>query len=250
MKKLIHLLCLIIFSNSLFSEISDPEGVFLEANRYYDSLKYEDAQGVYETLLNENYISKEIHYNLGNCYYKQGQLASAILHFEKALKLAPNWEKAEKNIEIARKSLADKHEATREGFTQWLSSFVGFSTDFWAWLSILILFFSFLAYVVAKRIKKRFLIEIAKLKFIGFLILFFALVGITIVKFQSENNKSSAIIMNPSVTFKSDPNITSESVFVLHEGSKVVVISSVDGWVEARFGANVGWIEQEVIAFI
>lgn len=250
MKKIVYIITFLFITSISFGEISDPKGLFKEGNIAYDSSDYEKATEIFQTLVDENYQSKELYYNLGNTYYKLGNLSKSILYYEKALKLSPNWEKAIKNLSIARKSLIDKHEKSREGFVHWISSFIGFSADFWAWLSILCFFFGWIAFVVYKRLSYSWKKRLAYIKFIFFTGAFVLLLFLSFMKYQSETQHYGAIVNTPSVTLKAEPNLTSESVFVLHEGSKIVVLSSQNGWIEARFGSTVGWVEEESLSFI
>jgi SH3-like domain-containing protein len=50
--------------------------------------------------------------------------------------------------------------------------------------------------------------------------------------------------MAPTVTVKSSPNAASVDLFVLHEGTKVTVLESSDGWNKVRIAnGSVGWLE-------
>lgn len=250
MKNIFNILILSFLATISFAEISNPKGLFMDANNMYDSANYQDAAGVYQTLLDENYQSKTLHYNLANTYYKLGDLAKSILHYEKALKIAPKFKEAQINLEIARKSLIDKHEVSREGFVHWISSFIGFNTDFWAWLSIISLFVALLAFAFSKRMHKPLLKKVAHIKFIFFSVAFTLLLFLSFMKYQAETTHYAAIISTTSVTLKSEPNLASESTKVLHEGSKIIILAQSNGWVHARFGANEGWVEESSLSYI
>lgn len=249
MKLIISILTVFLGATS-FSEISDPEGVFIAANEAYDSTNYKEANDLYTILLDEGYKGKELYFNFGNTNFKLGNLALSILYYEKALKISPNWDKPIKNLAIARKSLTDKHEQTRLGFSQWISGFVGFTTDFWAWMSILCLLVAFIAFIGYKKLNSDLMRKVTKAKFIGFSVLFFLLVGVSIIKYHVERSSSAAIITSSSVTLKSDPSITSESIFVLHEGSKMVILAQEDNWLKVRFGSQEGWLEESSLSYI
>ena len=52
-----------------------------------DNLK--KALDSYFKVLNENYHSAELYYNIGNTYYKLDSIANSIFYFEKAKKYLP-----------------------------------------------------------------------------------------------------------------------------------------------------------------
>ena len=60
-----------------------------EAEVAYTKEDYATAIQLYEGLLKNNGESAAIYYNLGNAYYKNGQIAPAILNYERALLLQP-----------------------------------------------------------------------------------------------------------------------------------------------------------------
>ena len=63
------------------------QGEFDVANAAYADGRYEEAAAGYEALLAEG-PNATLYYNLGNARFKQGELAQAILNYERALKRA------------------------------------------------------------------------------------------------------------------------------------------------------------------
>ena len=61
---------------------------------------------------------------------------------------------------------------------------------------------------------------------------------------HASETQDQAIIMAPTVTVKSSPNTDSVDLFVLHEGTKVTVLESSDGWNKVKIAnGSVGWLE-------
>ena len=59
------------------------------------------------------------------------------------------------------------------------------------------------------------------------------------------SERQHAIIVAPSVTAKSSPDEYGTSLFILHEGTKVEVVDSVDLWNEIRISnGNKGWVQK------
>jgi tetratricopeptide (TPR) repeat protein len=57
---------------------------FLKAQATYDGGRYAEAVLLYEGLLNDGVDNAEVHYNLGNAYFKDSDLPKAILHYRNA----------------------------------------------------------------------------------------------------------------------------------------------------------------------
>ncbi|MCL4856251.1 MAG: tetratricopeptide repeat protein, partial [Flavobacteriales bacterium] len=73
------------------TSVADPNIKFTEANKLYAEAKYREAIEVYNELIKSDHLSAEIYYNLGNANYKLDEIAAAILNYEKALKLKPDF---------------------------------------------------------------------------------------------------------------------------------------------------------------
>ncbi|MDP2060441.1 MAG: hypothetical protein Q8J97_11930, partial [Flavobacteriaceae bacterium] len=57
-----------------------------------------------------------------------------------------------------------------------------------------------------------------------------------------------AIVFVNEVTIKSEPLDKGENIFLLHEGTKVVVLETVDNWKKIKIAdGKVGWIKSDKI---
>ena len=76
---------------------------FDEANRVFAEGRYGEAAKTYETLISEKGYSAPLLFNLGNAYFRDGQIGAAILSYERAQLLAPNDPDIEANLNFARR---------------------------------------------------------------------------------------------------------------------------------------------------
>src|SRR5215469_5260146 len=65
------------------------ESAFDEANKLYEQGKYTEAANGYEKILQSGQVSAAVLYNLGNAFFKSGQLGRAIATYRRAQQLAP-----------------------------------------------------------------------------------------------------------------------------------------------------------------
>ncbi len=224
-----------------------------EANKLYSAEKYAEADSLYTSILQEEGFSAALYYNLGNAKYKQGEIASAILNYERALKLDPNNEDVRFNLEMAKMQTTDKIEELDKFFlSEWNRSLQGiFSSNGWSRLAI-ICFLMTLAGIALYFFGK--IISLRKTAF--FASIFTAvicIVSIVYAKRQKDEQLShdTAIIFAPSTTGKGSPDESGTDLFVLHEGTKVKVKSSLNGWVEIQMAdGNVGWIPEKDLEII
>ena len=68
---------------ALASELTD------RGDQSYQTEHYSDAIALYLEAMERDGTSSDLYYNLGNAYYRSGQIADAILSYERALRLDP-----------------------------------------------------------------------------------------------------------------------------------------------------------------
>ena len=224
------------------------------ADKAYADGNYAEAARLYEQLLDNQGEAAAVYYNLGNAYYKQNELAKAILNYERALLLNPGDDDIRFNLELAKSKTVDKITPLSEVFfVVWARDFASLmSTDGWAQLSCAawVLFLLGLAlYRFARKMSVR------KVSFFS-AILCLVLAVITVCASSYQKNireqRNKAIVMLPSVTVKSTPDNSGTDLFVLHEGHKVEIKDdSMREWKEIRLeDGNVGWISAKAIEVI
>ena len=223
------------------------------ADSAYIRNDFTTAIQIYEMILRTG-ESADIYYNLGNSYYKIGDIAKAILNYERALILEPANKDIRSNLEIARAKTVDKVTDVPElFFITWLKSITN-SMGIQSWAIIAISFF--LLFIVSIYIFF-FSTKIVARKTFFILALFFlvfCVIANISAAFQRRVrlNRMNAIIISPSVTIRSTPNDNGTSLFILHEGRKVFIKDdSMKDWKEIQLeDGNVGWVKKNDLEVI
>ena len=224
-----------------------------EAEVAYTKEDYKSAIELYEGLLKNNGESVAVYYNLGNSYYKDGQIAPAILNYERALLLQPGDKDIRFNLQIARQRAVDKIEPVGHFFLADWFSFVRdiASADTWGAIGIvcfLLMIFCLVVFFFSK------VIRFKKVAFyVGLLLLTIVIVSNVLGASQMNalQEHSEAIVFAPSVTIKSSPDVSGTDLVVLHEGTKVAVKSILGEWSEVELeDGNVGWMPSKDIVKI
>ncbi len=246
-------LFLLLFFNlpsSICNPQSSPDSLVLQGNKHYMNREYDLAASSYAKVINQGFESGELYYNLGNAYYKQDFLARAILCYERALLLKPGDEDIRQNLALANARIIDKIDPIPDFFlARWVKSVPWlFSPDRWAIISLVLFVLAlgaFLGFVMShgytmKRVAFATGILLAVLSLTGMLSMWNRAKQLT--------QSGSAIIMTSSVNAKSSPDEQSTNIFVLHEGTKVMLLDSVQNWKEIRIAdGNKGWVLKEAL---
>jgi tetratricopeptide (TPR) repeat protein len=244
---------LILFA-ILFSTIQlSAQDTIQQANEAYAKGDFQTAANLYESVIKENGTSAAVYFNLGNSYYKLNKVASSILNYERALLLDPGDKDTRFNLEIAKLKAVDKIEPIGEFFlTEWFHSLQNLlSTDEWSYLAI-VSFILMIAGLVLFFFSRK--IGLKKLGFymaVGLLVL--TVTGNVFAHNQKKRltERNTAIILAQTTTIKSSPDNSGTDLFILHEGTKVVLKSKLGNWNEiVTADGNVGWIKSEEIEII
>ena len=195
-----------------------------DADSAYVNGNYQEAIKVYESLLKQG-ESAELYYNLGNAYYRTENITRAVLNYERALLLSPGDGDIRFNLQIARSKTIDKIVPESEMF---FVTYLSGSSSLYFCMSI---------------------------GFFGGIALLVVFVFSNFFAWQQRQqllNREGAIVVAPSVTVKSTPAQNGTDLFILHEGTKVVITDgSMKSWREIRLAdGKKGWIESKKIELI
>ena len=247
------LLYTLISLSSFLFPLSSHAATKAEADSAYVRGQYQQAITLYEALLKQG-ASADLYYNLGNAYYRTENIPEAVLNYERALLLSPGDRDIRFNLQIARSKTFDKIVPESEMFfVTWYRSLVSMmSVDGWArtaLVSLALTIILLLVYLFSERIWLR------KAGFFGGVALLLLFVVANIFAWQQKQellNRKGAIIFAPSVTVKSTPAANGTDLFILHEGTKVMIIDgSMKEWKEIRIAdGKEGWIESKLIRVI
>lgn len=222
-----------------------PDSLFYKANKFYMEGSYDDAIALYQQIIDAGYVAPEVYYNLGNAFFKTNNIPYSILNYERAKLFEPGNEDINFNLEKAKTYVVDKIDIVPEFIVKkWVKNLFNItSSNTWAIISgsTFLLFFIFLLfYLFSQKTGFR------KVSFwTGIVCILISVISLSMSferKKYIENNKG-AIIISPTVTAKSSPNEIGTNLFILHEGARVNITDSINGWNEIKLSdGNKGWI--------
>ena len=236
MNRLIFILSLFICSQSFATE-----HMFQEGNKQYINNKFSIAISIYDSILAKGFESSELHYNLGNCYYKTKDWAYAIWHYEKSLQLNNN-PKTIHNLDLAKLNIIDRIESLPKLFYQkWWNNFIHlFNMKTWQILALICIWTVLIIHLLNKFIS--FKIKYFKVIFYP-LSLFLLIISYSSIRISDINN--DAIIFSSTVKVNSAPTESSTNLFLLHSGTKVELIDQIESWINIKLtDGKTGWIKQ------
>lgn len=248
MKNCIYILLLL--TSVVFAQ---NEQLFEKANSLYNNEKYSEAILVYDQILNSKKHSASLYFNKANAHYKLNQIAESVYNYEKALQLEPSNKDVLTNLAYANNMRIDKIDTIpTTGFSKLFTSVINMmSFDTWAIFSVvfMLLFVGcFVLYSTSKYTSKKRLYFVAALA--GLLLSVCSILFAYQQEFNVQND-NYAIVFAKESNVKTEPKFNSEAAFVLHEGTKVKVLETFEGWTKIRLtNGSEGWIVNEAIKIL
>ena len=249
-KSVIFVLLSIIFSFINLNALTTPQ----LADSAYNKEDYLLATELYEQTLAEFGPNADVYYNLGNTWYRRGNIAQTILAYERALRIDPSNSDILNNLKFVRTQLQDKPEDNNSLLTRVHNNIVyKYSANSWAWTAFIV-FIVLLIFIAAYLISSN--IRIRKLGFFGGIVLLVLVIYLIVVAHDASvrlNTHNEAIVTVPTTLLNSVPRQPkqTEKVVPLHEGTKVEIVDSVatpddpvsPQWYKIRInGSNAAWL--------
>jgi tetratricopeptide (TPR) repeat protein len=223
-----------------------PEQRFEQGNEAYQQGKITVAVELYESILRNGYVSGPLYYNLGNAYYRAGNVPRAILNYERALRLMPGDDDLRHNLQLANLMITDKIEPIPRLFLwdYFDAAKNAFTLETVTWLAYAG-FVLVVGFVCAFILGRAYLIRKLALWGSGasvFLLLAFG--TLFFVEMNDVSRTTEAVVTANIVTVKNSPDEKSSDAFVLHGGVKVQIVDQLSSWIKVRLAdGKVGWME-------
>ncbi len=256
MKRTIHfilpfLILITIFALPLQAQPPAPTDLLLQGNKLYENGQFVEAANVYQQLVERGLQNSIVFYNLGNAYFKQGDIGRAILNYRRAERLAPRDPDIRANLSLVRAQTVDKIQADNANFlSQWvtlaqnwltLNEMAVLALALWVVLSGLMITFIFLRPGRLRTITLYGVVALALLLGIGL-----ALMGERMVV---EKTRPAGVIVADEVNATSGPGDQYVTEFTLHSGAEVGLIETREHWVRLTLPGNQlqGWVPAEAV---
>jgi tetratricopeptide (TPR) repeat protein len=217
---------------------------FFEANQAYKNDQFQQAIDGYTRLIENGYDNGHVFYNLGNAYFRLGDLGRAILSFERARLLIPRDGDLSFNLFHARNQVQD---AAIDLQTSSFSGFLGLDSlnrfeTFFGFTLLNILFFSLLCIRVFKKSEWTYYLSI----FLAILIS----IGVCtlMLKWVAWATDNRAVVLAEEIAVQAGPDSRDTLLFKLHAGTIVGVERTENNWTLLQLSKDKrGWVESNQI---
>jgi tetratricopeptide (TPR) repeat protein len=241
------LLAVLSLTSNYGARADEWEEGFFKANQAYKVGNFQEAIEGYLRLIRTGHGGGQVYYNLGNAYFRAGQLGRAILEYERAQLLMPRDADLNFNLSHARDQTLDAIEESR-GFIEtaffWVKSF-NLNELFWSFALLNLLLWTILIIRLFHRSEWLYylLLLILSSWFVA---------GLSFgIKYYWIRSDDRAVILQKEVNILAGPEGNDTVLFKLHEGTVVYQERSEDGWSLVRLpDKKRGWVKSRAIGLI
>ena len=249
---------LLVFSFCLLllpftGQAQTPDELMARGNEAFKSGDFNGAVEAYSAVLDAGYESADLYYNIGNAYYRMDEYGQAILNYERALRLRPNFRDARQNVELAQSKTEDQITPLPEVFLiHWAHALVNlFSPTGWR-IALLVVAALLALLVVVFLLSSDYGWRKGTLAgSVVTVVVLLICIACAIASSVRYNRHDEAVVTLPMTVVKSSPEEGSVDKMVLHEGTKITIDETLGNWHKIHIAdGNTGWVEETDITII
>lgn len=236
MKKIVVICALLLGGATILSaQPTDYARTFVEASKAYDENRLPDAISGWESLVDAGQALPEVLFNLGNAYYRHGDLGKAIRAYRHAQILSPRDPDIRANLGFAAQT-AGINLPERPPFAALLLDASQAEWRVFAGVCFWLLFLSLAAWILGPRF--RFAARPAAAVLAALLLIALAGLG----AHHGLRHPPECVVMLRDQKVRSSPLETSTPLLAIPEGALVRQFDARGSWEEVQFEAVRGWL--------
>ena len=226
---------------ALASPATATESAFDAANQLYGEGKFAEAASAYQNLIRSGRISDALYFNLGNAFYKAGEIGRAIAAYRQAEQIAPRDPDLRANLRFVREQVqGPTHVPDR--WHRWLGRL---TVNEWTALTTAALWLCLLALAVIqfRPPLKRAFRNLALCGGVAVLALAICLTAVLTARAGA-----TAIVVAPEAPVRNGPFDEFQNTFTAHDGAEFLVVDQKNDWFQVSAdNGKTGWIKRDQV---
>jgi len=239
---LLSLAVVFLALSPLTSRAALSAAAFDSANKLYEEGKYSEAASAYETLVHSGQCSAALYFNLGNAFFKSGQIGRAIAAYRQAQQLMPRDPDLRANLQFARNQtqgprlLPSRWERWlgRLTLNEWTVLAAG---AVWLWLILLA--------VLQWRPVLR---STLRTSVISLGVLAGLLCACAAASLRETRYRPMAIVTARDTAVRYTPLPEAATAFTVEDGAELQILDQKDEWLQVNAGPRrTGWLRRDQV---
>jgi hypothetical protein len=243
---------------------------FSAGNAAYEAGDYHAAIERYMEVADAGVVHRDLYYNLGNAFFKSGDMGHAVLWYERALALDPRNDDIRANLAVVRAMLRDQQLVKAPGRVR--GALMGWHRKLTTEESVVVACLFYALFTLAalclifrrSRVVRSFYriaswVSPGRLFGLGMTgdvllgmattaVLALVFAGSAYTKVRESRVHTRSVVLNEEVPVFSGPSKDSTIQFKIHEGTIVSVRDGREGWVRVDLPGDLsGWVEMSTV---
>ncbi|MFH1302944.1 MAG: tetratricopeptide repeat protein [Planctomycetota bacterium] len=231
--------------------MASPEDDFRKANEHYEAKSYDSAIVSYTLVLDQGLESPALYFNLGNAYFRTGDLGHATLYYLRARRLAPDDADIRDNLAFARRFTSVQMEGVELNPVRSLveSLLATYSLTMLAWVSSIL--FIALLLLLTIRFGTGWRVGAMRIVIIPLLVLTGLGMMATTLKYRYDYLVWRGVLVAEDCPVRTGPSDQSEIELAGAPGLVVEILSESGEYYNVLFeNKRRGWILKELVAVV
>ena len=239
-----YLFLLTLLWNIAYAAPTATEALWQKGNDWYKNKQYDSAIACFEQIAKGHPTDAILYYNLGNTYYRMNLVPKAVLNYERAIWIKPDFKEAKENLLLTKNRINNRLPEVGEiFFINWWNHLTrGDRANTWAIIS-LVLFIGLIIVLSYNRMKRT--ADGAPIPgqvpfFMGlFWLCFFIL---SYFSAMNSNNSGLAVVMQNDSPMM-NVNLAGKPLGMIPEGTTIHIKTEKGDWAEVTLpDGRTGWI--------
>lgn len=227
--------------------VTEARAAFFAANELYRQGRFDEAAEKYRFALATGLESAAVHFNLGNAYFRLGDLGRALASYERARRLAPRDPDVEANLEFARSRLRPPPDILL--YPLWrrlLFPLAAVATADELVASTSIAYFSLMALLICRLLARRLSRGLARASMALALCLGFIGANAAERIWEEEFNQRVVVVADAPAAVRFEPSEGGTVHFEATRGTVLLLERREPGWLQVERGDGMrGWMKEE-----
>jgi tetratricopeptide (TPR) repeat protein len=220
---------------------ADISASFDSANKLYGQGKFSEAAAAYETMIHSGAVSPAVYFNLGNAYFKSGQLGRAIAALRQAESLTPRDPDVRADLQFIRARVQGPT-ISPAGWQRW---FATLTVNEWAMLTAAALWV-WLALAIVTQFRPALKQSLRALLWCGGIATFVC--GGCLSTAWSSDSTKTAIVTAKDAVVHNGPLDEAPGGATVHDGAELPVLDTKNDWLQVQVdNQRIGWLKREQI---
>lgn len=220
--------------------VDAADTAFEAANQLYEQGRFLEAARAYEQLLNRGLRSPALLYNLGNAWFKAGQIGRAIASYRLALHSAPRDPELRANLQFARQQVqgATWRSSWHEVALEWLT------LNEWTIL-VLVPFWGTMLLLTLRQIRPAWKSRLGPWVWVTGATTAIA-AACLIGAVQVRLHRPMAVVVVGHASVRNGPFEESPALFTVRDGAELRILDRKDRWIRVTAdGQQSGWLPED-----